>query len=156
MFVAPAIAVPPVATVYQLYWPLVPPEAVSVIVTDGQPLAPVAVGAGVMTSVAVTGVLALSHVPLLMATKKFAVAVVTVGEYVALVSPGKAVPPVATVYQRYCPAVPPAAVIGITAEGPQAGVGCAGMVGCAGSGLTVSFTIFEKTSGAKSPDTLQR
>ena len=45
LFVSPAMAVPPVADVYQRYWPSTPPEADSVTVAGEHPLAPVVVGA---------------------------------------------------------------------------------------------------------------
>jgi hypothetical protein len=66
----PATAVPPVATVYQRYCPALPPDAVKVSVPLPQMLAPVAVGAvGKLLIVAMTGVRALSQVPLSIATK---------------------------------------------------------------------------------------
>ena len=63
------MAVPPVATVYHLYWPLVPPDAVSVTAPVPHDELPVVVGAVVELIVATTGVLALSQVPLLRDTK---------------------------------------------------------------------------------------
>ena len=61
LLTSPGIAVPPEATVYQLYCPLVPPEAFSVTALAGQALAPVAVGGGVIVRVAVTSVRVLSQ-----------------------------------------------------------------------------------------------
>ena len=58
--------------------------------------------------------------------------------YVLVVSPTIAVPPVATVNQRYCPLVPPEAIKLIEAEGPQAEAGVA--VGEVGSGFIVAMT----------------
>ena len=69
LLVSPAMAVPPVATSYQRYCPLVPPEAVSVAAPVPHDELPVVVGAVIELIVATTGVLALSHVPLLMDTK---------------------------------------------------------------------------------------
>ena len=63
-FVAPLMAVPPVAEVYQRYSPLVPPVAVSVTAIDPHPVAPLTAGAeGTVLTVAVAGVRGLSHVP---------------------------------------------------------------------------------------------
>lgn len=45
LFVSPAIAVPPVETVYQRYWPFAPPDAVSVVLAPAQADAPVVEGA---------------------------------------------------------------------------------------------------------------
>ena len=55
------MGVPPVAVLYHLYWPLLPPEAVSVKVLPGQLLTPVPVGGAVFVIVAITGVRVLSH-----------------------------------------------------------------------------------------------
>ena len=60
-----------------------------------------------------------------------------VGAYVALVCPAMAVPPVGTVYQRYCPAEPPLAV-SVTVPGPQLDPGVT--PGAAGIGLIVATT----------------
>ena len=57
-----------------------------------------------------------------------------VGAYVALVCPAMAVPPVGTVYQRYCPAEPPLAV-SVTVPGPQLDPG--DTPGAVGAGLIV-------------------
>ena len=66
---SPAIAVPPVATVYQRYCPFVPPAAESVIAPAPQVLLPIVVGAvGIKLIMAFTGVLMLSQVPLSMET----------------------------------------------------------------------------------------
>ncbi len=68
-FVCPAMAVPPVGTVYQRYCPALPPEAVTVTDDVPQALPPVVVGAvGIVLTVATTDVRALSHKPLLMET----------------------------------------------------------------------------------------
>ena len=67
--VSPANAVPPVAAVYQRYWPIVPPAAPIVIAVDAHPAPGVAVGeTGKGLIVAVTAVRALSQVPLLIDT----------------------------------------------------------------------------------------
>lgn len=67
--VSPAIAVPPVGTVYQRYCPAAPPEAFNVTEPFPHLLAPVVAGAaGIVLIVAVTIVLTLSQMPLLMAT----------------------------------------------------------------------------------------
>jgi len=67
--VCPGIPVPPVAAVYQMYCPFVPPDAVNVTEEFIQPAALVVVGAeGRGLIVAVTGVRVLSHVPLVMLT----------------------------------------------------------------------------------------
>ena len=60
---------PPVATVYQRYWPLLPPlaESVALAAEHNTMLATVG-GVTVGLIVAVTAVLVLSHVPLLMET----------------------------------------------------------------------------------------
>ena len=63
------MAVPPVATVYHLYCPFVPPAAVNVKVFPAQALTPVVVGGVVVVKVAVTCVRTLSHVPLFIETK---------------------------------------------------------------------------------------
>ena len=69
LFTSPAKAVPPDATVYHLYCPFVPPIALKVTLPGKQDSAPVVVGAvGNVLIVATTGVRALSHVPLLIAT----------------------------------------------------------------------------------------
>ena len=60
-----------------------------------------------------------------------------VGAYVALVCPAMAVPPVGTVYQRYCPAEPPVAVK-VTVPGPQLDPGVT--PGALGTGLIVATT----------------
>ena len=60
-----------------------------------------------------------------------------VGAYVALVCPAMAVPPVGTVYQRYCPAEPPVAVR-VTVPGPQFDPGVT--PGALGTGLIVATT----------------
>ena len=60
-----------------------------------------------------------------------------VGAYVAAVCPAMAVPPVGTVYQRYCPAEPPVAVR-VTVPGPQLDPGVT--PGAAGTGLIVATT----------------
>ena len=60
-----------------------------------------------------------------------------VGAYVALVCPAMAVPPVGTVYQRYCPAEPPLAV-SVTVPGPQFDPGVT--PGALGMGLIVATT----------------
>ena len=44
LLTSPPIAVPPVAAMYHRYCPLVPPEALSVILAGGQALPPVVVG----------------------------------------------------------------------------------------------------------------
>ena len=65
--VCPAIAVPPVGTVYHLYCPALPPAALSATVPFPHRLFPVVVGAGgVVFMVAIAGVLVLSQVPLLI------------------------------------------------------------------------------------------
>ena len=63
------MAVPPVDTVYHLYCPFAPPEAVKVNVFPAHALAPVVVGGGEVDMVADTCVRALSHVPLFIETK---------------------------------------------------------------------------------------
>ena len=69
LLVCPAMAVPPVVTVYQRYCPVVPPEADSVRLAVVQEELPVVEGAdGGVLMVAVTAVRVLSHVPLLIAT----------------------------------------------------------------------------------------
>jgi hypothetical protein len=69
LLVCPPIAVPPVGTVYHLYCPATPPNALSVMAADPQEEFPDVLGAvGIVLIVAVTDVLALSHVPLLMLT----------------------------------------------------------------------------------------
>ena len=60
-----------------------------------------------------------------------------VGAYVAAVCPAMAVPPVGTVYQRYCPAEPPVAVR-VTVPGPQLDPGVT--PGAGGAGLIVATT----------------
>ena len=60
-----------------------------------------------------------------------------VGAYVALVCPAMAVPPVGTVYQRYCPAEPPVAV-SVTVPDPQFDPGVT--PGALGTGLIVATT----------------
>jgi len=68
--VCPLIGVPPIATVYQRYCPLVPLEAFRIIADREQPDAPVVMGAvGIRLMVAITEVRLLSHVPLSMETK---------------------------------------------------------------------------------------
>ena len=63
LLVCPVIAVPPVATVYHLYCPLVPPDADSVITEFEQPEAPVVVGAlGMLLTIAATATRLLSQV----------------------------------------------------------------------------------------------
>ena len=63
------MAVPPVGTVYQRYCPAAPPAAESVTVPVPHRAPPVVVGAvGSVLIVAVTGVRALSQVPLFIAT----------------------------------------------------------------------------------------
>jgi len=105
------IAVPPVATVYHRYCPLVPPDALRIIVDGEQPDAPVVMGAvGTGLMVAITEVRVLSQLPLLMETKYEVVAESDGVTYILFTSPVIAVPPVATVYQRYCPFVPPEAL----------------------------------------------
>ena len=74
--------------------------------------------------------------------------------YEAFTSPEIAVPPVAAVYQRYCPFAPPKTE-SVTLPVPHE-LALIGDVGATGKGFTVSVTVFEKTSGVKSPDTLQR
>ena len=67
--VCPLIGVPPIATVYQRYCPIVPPEAFRIIADREQPDAPVVMGAvGIRLMVAITDVRALSQVPLLIET----------------------------------------------------------------------------------------
>ena len=67
LFVSPEIAVPPVASVYHLYWPAAPPAATSVNETGPHKELPDTVGAlGGMLTVAITGVRVLSQVPLLI------------------------------------------------------------------------------------------
>ena len=56
----------------------------------------------------------------------------------AFTSPGMAVPPVATVYQRYCPLVPPDALSTTEAEGPHEEPG--DVEGGGGTGLMVAVT----------------
>ena len=69
LLVCPAMAVPPVDTVYQRYCPAVPPEADKVRLAVVQEKFPVTEGAaGAVLMVAVTAVRVPSHVPLLMAT----------------------------------------------------------------------------------------
>ena len=69
LLTSPVMAVPPVAATYHRYCPLIPPEAVSVAAPVPHDELPVVVGAVVELIVATTGVLALSHVPLLRDTK---------------------------------------------------------------------------------------
>lgn len=70
LFTSPTIAVPPVATVYHRYCPLLPPDALKIIDDGPQAAADVAVGAvGNGMMVAVTEVRAPSQVPLSMETK---------------------------------------------------------------------------------------
>lgn len=63
--------------------------------------------------------------------------------YVLLTSPDMAVPPVATVYQRYCPLLPPDAVsvnaIAVQFEAPVP-------VGAVGLALMVRVAVFENLS----------
>ena len=69
LFTSPAKAVPPEATVYHLYCPFVPPIALKVTLPGKHDSPPVVVGAvGNVLMVAVTGVRALSQVPLFIAT----------------------------------------------------------------------------------------
>ncbi|MBN8651008.1 MAG: hypothetical protein J0L67_06260 [Cytophagales bacterium] len=69
LLVWPAMAVPPVASVYHLYCPAAPPAAVSVTLAARHDSAPVVVGAlGGILIVAVTVVRVPSQNPLLMAT----------------------------------------------------------------------------------------
>ena len=70
LLTSPEMEVPPETTVYQRYWPLVPPMAVSMTAPGPQELPAVAtgeIGTGVM--IALTAVRLLSQIPLLMATK---------------------------------------------------------------------------------------
>lgn len=62
-------------------------------------------------------------------------------------------PPVAVVYQRYCPFTPPLAPIVID---DPAHTEFEMAVGAVGSAVTVSVTVSEKASSVLSPDTLQR
>jgi hypothetical protein len=67
--VCPAIAVPPVETVYHRYCPALPPEALSMTAEEPHAEAPVVEGAaGMVLIVAMTEVLALSQNPLFRAT----------------------------------------------------------------------------------------
>ena len=69
LFVCPAMAVPPVGTVYHRYCPAAPPAAVSVTVPVPHRAAAVVVGAaGIVLTVAVTAVRVLSQIPLFIAT----------------------------------------------------------------------------------------
>ena len=63
------MAVPPIGSVYQRYWPAEAPVAVSVTLEFPQADAPVVPGGpGIVLMVAVTMVRLLSQVPLFMAT----------------------------------------------------------------------------------------
>ena len=67
--VCPGIAVPPVGTVYHLYCPELPPEALTVTAEGPQATLLVVDGAaGIELMVATASVLVLSQVPLLMLT----------------------------------------------------------------------------------------
>ena len=69
LFVSPLIGKPPEGTVYHLYWPALPPDAVSVTAEGPHSeLSTVDGLAGIGLIVATTRVLLLSHVPLLMLT----------------------------------------------------------------------------------------
>ena len=69
LLVCPAMAVPPVGTVYQRYCPAAPPAAESVTVPLPHRAALVVVGAvGIVFMVAVTAVRVLSQMPLFIAT----------------------------------------------------------------------------------------
>lgn len=74
--------------------------------------------------------------------------------YELFTSPAMAVPPEAAVYQTYCPFAPPETETDTTPAPHEFPL--TGSVGAVGTGLTVNITILEKTSSAKSPDTLQR
>ena len=70
--------------------------------------------------------------------------------YVLFVSPEMAVPPVATVYHRYCPLVPPDAV-SVSAALPHEVLLV--VVGAAGKELTVKTATFVDTCAATAPET---
>lgn len=130
------------------------PVACSVIVPGPQFEPPVTVGAlGVVSMVAFTSVRMLSQVPLLMETKYDVVAVITGVVYVLFTCPDSAAPPVAVVYQRYCPLLPPEAA-SVNAAATQLDAPVA--VGVVGLALTVSVTVFENLSCESSPEILQR
>jgi hypothetical protein len=132
----------------------VAPVACSVTVPRPQFEPPVIVGAlGVVSMVAFTSVRVLSQVPLLMETKYDVVAVMAGVVYVLFTCPDSAVPPVATVYQRYCPLLPPDAV---SVNGAAIQLDASIVVGAVGFALTVSVTVFENLSCELSPDSLQR
>ena len=69
LFVSPLIGKPPEGTVYHLYWPALPPDAVNVMAAGSHEELPIAVGAeGMGWMVAVTEVLVDSQTPLSMLT----------------------------------------------------------------------------------------
>ena len=79
---------------------------------------PITMGTHAVLIVAVTEVRKLSQ-PLFIETKYTVVLEMMGVVYALLISPASGVPPVATVYQRYCPFTPPDA-LSVMAEAPQA------------------------------------